>query len=309
MKKILSCFLRYGVSLLCLAYAFHGVPLAELWSVLRGYPVWPMVLSVLASFVAYAFLGARLMLMRTPRLRFVPCYCASLVGLALNNVLPAKAGELAMAAWVGREHGLPFDTSLGLVFMGRFFDVNALGLLSLWFLWALRQKRTALALSGCLVLGWGILLLFRRRPEWAKLWGKLPLPARVTDFLTRFTLSLVEQMSPRRLAWSAALTAVLWTGYAFQSWVSLNGVAGLGLSAGEVVGVFALSSLGMLLPSSPGALGVYEAVMATALAAYSVPRDQALAVTLFCHMAQFIPVTLAGGLLFLAIPGKAERAQ
>ena len=307
MKKFLSCLLRYGVSLLCLVYAFHGVPLADLWAVLRRFPVWPMVLTVLVSFVAYAVIGVRIQFMVSPRLRFIPCYCASLVGLALNNVLPAKAGEIAMAAWVGREHDLPFDTSLGLVFMGRFFDVNALGLLSLWFLWALGQRRTALTLAGCLILGWGMLLLFRRRPEWARLWGKLPLPAKITDFLTRFTLSLIEQMSPRRLAWTAASTTVLWAFYALQSWIALNGAAGLGLGVSEVVGVFALSSLGMLLPSSPGALGVYEAVMVTTLAAYGAPRDQALAVTIFCHMAQFIPVTLAGGLIFLAFPGKAEK--
>ena len=83
--------------------------------------------------------------------------------------------------------------------------------------------------------------------------------------------------------------------------------AGLGLSMSGVVGVFALSSLGMLLPSSPGALGVYEAVMVTALDVYGVPRDQALAITLFSHMAQFIPVTLVGGLIFLAFPQRDEK--
>ena len=163
MKKFLSYLLRYGISILCLVYAFHGVPLADLWAVLCRFPLWPMVLTVLVSFVAYAVMGLRIQFMVSPPLRFIPCYCASLVGLALNNVLPAKAGEIAMAAWVGREHGIPFDTSLGLVFMGRFFDVNALGLLSLWFLWALGQTRTALTLAGCLLLGWGMLLLFRRK--------------------------------------------------------------------------------------------------------------------------------------------------
>jgi hypothetical protein len=152
-----------------------------------------------------------------------------------------------------------------------------------------------------------MLLLFRRKPKWAGLWGKLPLPGRVTDFLTRFTMSLVEQMSARRLLWTAASTAILWFLYALQSWIALNMAAGLNLCASDVVGVFALSSLGMLLPSSPGALGVYEAVMVTALCAYGVPRAQALSITLFCHMVQFIPVTIVGGLVFLTFPGKAAK--
>ena len=337
MKKFLSSLLRplaalirpvcrYGISLLCLIYAFKGVPLADLWAVMRNLPVAPMILAVALSFVAYAVIGVRLMFMLVPHLRFLPCYCASLVGLALNNVLPAKAGEIAMAAWISRvgvkrahpcadadtrtscpSHNVPFNTSLGMVFMGRFMDVNALGLLSLWFLWDWGQRRTAATMAACLVAGWAILLLLRRRPSLAALWGKLPLPAKITDFLTRFTMSLVEQMSPRRLAWTAASTAVLWSLYALGSWITLNMIAKLGLDMSGVIGVFALSSLGMLLPSSPGALGVYEAVMVTALCAYGAPRDQALAITLFSHMAQFIPVTLVGGLIFLAFPTRRMR--
>ena len=49
--------------------------------------------------------------------------------------------------------------------------------------------------------------------------------------------------------------------------------------------------------------------MLTVLTAYHGPRDQALAVALFAHMAQFIPVTVVGGLIFLLISprGKTPR--
>ena len=68
--------------------------------------------------------------------------------------------------------------------------------------------------------------------------------------------------------------------------------------------IHALSSLGMLLPSSPGAIGVYEAVTVAVLRAHDMPHDQALAAALFAHMAQFIPVTLSGGLVILFFPRK-----
>lgn len=303
MKRAFSTFLRYGISLLCLFYAFHGVPLGELWDVLRGLPAVPVTVAFLSGFLAYAVMGVRLMYMRTPHLTFRSTFCASLVGLALNNVLPAKAGEVAKAAWIGRDHGIPFDESLGIVFVERFFDVNVLALLSLWFMWGrLEQKGAASVLVACLALGWALLFLFRWRPAWVNFWGRLPLPRKVSDFLTRFTLTLVGQMAPQRLAWMTVSSIVLWAFYALQMFVALNWAAGLGLNWAEALGVFALSSLGMLLPSSPGALGVYEAVAVTALAAYGVPRSQALGVALFAHMAQFIPVTLVGGLVFLAFP-------
>ena len=91
-----------------------------------------------------------------------------------------------------------------------------------------------------------------------------------------------------------------------QMAIALDFAAKLNLGFAGTLGVFALSSLGMLLPSSPGAIGVYEAVAVTALTAYNVPRDQALAITLFVHMAQFIPVTVVGGLIFLAFPDASK---
>lgn len=296
--KIISGILRWGISIACLVYAFYGVPLNDLWQIMRNFPAMPMIYTVAAGFIAYAVLGVRLMYMRTPHLTFKSTFLASLVGLALNNVLPAKAGEIAKAVWIGRENKINFDVSLGLIFFERFFDVNILALLSLWFMLELGQTSMALILILCLIIGWIILIIFHKRPEFINIYSKLHLPSKLADFLTRFTKSLTDQIYIKRLIWMSFSTAVLWSFYALQMAIALNGAAGLNLSFSETLGIFALSSLGMLLPSSPGALGVYEAVAVTALTAYNVPREQALAVTLFTHMAQFIPVTIVGILIF-----------
>lgn len=307
--KILSLILRWGISLICLIYAFYGVPLADLLNVMRSFPVMPMILTVITGFIAYAVLGVRLKFMWTPSLKFKSTFFASLVGLALNNVLPAKAGEIAKAAWIGRENNLTFDISLGLIFMERFFDVNFLALLSLWFMWQLAQKGAAIILIACLIIGWIILIIFHKKPELMNIYNKLHLPAKISEFLTRFTKSLTDQIYIKRLIWMFFSSFVLWSFYYLQMAIALNGAARLNLNFTETLGIFALSSLGMLLPSSPGALGVYEAVAVTALVAYNVPREQALAVTLFAHMAQFIPVTVVGGLIFMAFPDKDKKIK
>ena len=128
----------------------------------------------------------------------------------------------------------------------------------------------------------------------------------IVDFLTRFTKSLIAQLYIKRLVWMIVSTLLLWSFYYLQMAIALDLAAKLNLGFAGTLGVFALSSLGMLLPSSPGAIGVYEAVAVTALTAYNVPRDQALAITLFVHMAQFIPVTVVGGLIFLAFPDASK---
>ena len=307
MNRFVSVVLKYGVSLFCLFYAFRGVPLRELWDVLARFPLHPMLLTTAVSFAAYAVMGVRLTRMNAPPLSFRSALCATLVGLAVNNVVPAKAGEVAKAVWIGRDNRLSADAALGIVFMERFFDVNALALLSLWFVWHVGQRGATILFLVCLLAGWLVLFLMRRCPKVVSWAAYLPLPQKITDFLQRFLSALVGHLTAGRLVWMASTSVLVWGLYALETAVALNGVAGLGLNWKAALSVFALSSLGMLLPSSPGAIGVYEAIAVAALRAHDVPHEQALAAALFAHMAQFIPVTLAGGLAMLAFPPEPKE--
>ena len=57
----------------------------------------------------------------------------------------------------------------------RFFDVNMLTLLSLWFMVKAEQHRYALPLVACLTAGWLFLLALRARPAWRRHLERLPL--------------------------------------------------------------------------------------------------------------------------------------
>jgi uncharacterized protein (TIRG00374 family) len=113
---------------------------------------------------------------------------------------------------------------------------------------------------------------------------------------------VLENMSPARLAWLSATSLAEWGVYVAQMFLCLNVVAGLNLGWEGIFSVFAVSGLSMLLPSSPGAIGVYEAFAVTLLRRHGVEPDAALAIALVSHMIQFIPVTLTGGLIFAAFP-------
>lgn len=108
MRRILPNLLKYGISLLCLLYAFKGVPLAELWQVLQGYRCSPMLGAVAVSFLALCYYGSEAYPRKRAAVIFQLGFCAALVGLAINNVLPAKA-KVAKAAWIGRANSLGMD--------------------------------------------------------------------------------------------------------------------------------------------------------------------------------------------------------
>ena len=306
-RRVLWTVLKYGISALCLVYVFWDVPLTELWAVLQHYPIPSMFGVLVVSFVAYAGAGLRLSHMTRPPLSFRSTFCATLVGLAVNNVLPAKAGEIAKAVWLGRSNGVSSQKTLGIVFMERFFDVNVLALLSLWFLWTMGRQGAAVLFVGCLSGGWCILILFHRYPSLAERFTRLFGSGGLYRFVSQALAGVLENLSPGRLAWLALTSLIIWGIYSFETALSINAVAGLGMKWNAALSVFAISSLAMLLPSSPGALGVYEAFMVTALKHYGVAPDVALALALFSHMIQFIPVTLVGGVIFAAFPAKAAK--
>jgi uncharacterized membrane protein YbhN (UPF0104 family) len=307
-KSAAWTFLKYGVSVLCLLYAFRGVPFGNLWAAMKRYPVPPMFGVVAVSFAAYSLMGARLSRMSSTPITFRSAFCATLACLALNNALPAKAGEVAKALWLGRGNGLPFQEALGIVFMERFFDVNVLALLSLWFLWLTGGRWAVCVFTACLAAGWGVLAFLKLRPSLAESvcrWFGFIGGERARRFAAQGLSGVLGNMSPGRLAWLAVTSLTIWFLYGAQMALGVNAVAGLGLSWDKVVSVFAVSGLSMLLPSSPGAIGVYEAFTVTVLKSFGVGAEEALAVTLFCHMAQFIPVTLAGGIVCALFPAAA----
>ena len=49
----------------------------------------------------------------------------------------------------------------------------------------------------------------------------------------------------------------------------------------------------MAVPSSPGALGVFEAVVVLSLGWFAVGKEAALAAALLMHAGQYVPTTLA----------------
>ena len=55
--------------------------------------------------------------------------------------------------------------------------------------------------------------------------------------------------------------------------------------------------LGMILPSAPAAVGVFEGATLIALRAYDLPHSTALPYALVLHLVNFIPFVLTGALL------------
>jgi len=123
--------------------------------------------------------------------------------------------------------------------------------------------------------------------------AKLP-SSRLSGFLADLKLQILHGVTPGFMVLLGFYTFMCWLLYAAATFLVLLWVARLPISGAHAGAVFVISALGMAMPSSPGALGVFEAAVVFSLGLFGVDRSQGLAAALVLHMVQYIPITLTG---------------
>lgn len=291
MRRLASLVLRLGLAGGCLAYALWGVDFAALGHSLRSFALAGVLATLAVVALDMVLVGLRLRLISGGRASLAASFNAGMLGLGLNNVVPAKLGELAKAAYLRRAAGVPLGQAMGMVFWERFADLHALIAMAL-FAAAFHGNRLAvIPLAGVVAGLWLCLAVLRLWP------GLAPRLVRLAYFpkLKAFAADVLEHLAERRgvrfFAVLALATAGTWGLYCLQYYLVLWWGAGLDLSFGQVLSVFVLGALGLAVPSSPGGVGVYEAVMVAVLTSLGVDKEQALAVGLVYHALSYFPVT------------------
>lgn len=318
LKKTTSFLLRLILVGACLVYALCDINFALLRQAI-GQGDWTAALSSIhfhdmdklkiafGRFDATAILVTTLISMAgywimALRMNFLSGYsCGNWLGLkafllsmAVNNVAPAKLGELAKAFYLRQQCRYSLSQSLSMVFWERFFDLNAI--LAMGLVVAVHFKLKLAFVPLALVVGglWTFLFLIWKWPDRGQRLLKLIPFERMRAFVVEVKLQLVHGVTVRYLAKLAAYTALVWFFYSIPTFLTIHWVAGLGLTMGQTLAVFILSALGMAMPSSPGSVGVFEAAVIFGLGLFGIDKELALAIGLLIHMTQYIPTTVAG---------------
>lgn len=307
MKKTISLVLRTSLVGACLVYAFWGVDFMELGRAFGRFNALAIIVTTILSFVGYWAMALRM--------NFLSGYtCGNMVGLkaflismAVNNVVPAKLGELAKAFYLRKECKYSLSQSISMVFWERFFDLNAILFMGLMVAFQFKLKMAffplALGVGGI----WACLFVVRKWPELAmRLVSMLPFE-RLRSFIIEVKQQMVHEVTLRYLIILGCYTALVWMLYAIPTFLVVNWVAGLDLTMSQTLAVFILSALGMAMPSSPGAVGVFEAAVIFGLGIFGVDKELALAIGLLIHMIQYIPTTISG-LMVLARSGLSLKS-
>jgi hypothetical protein len=240
---------------------------------------------------------------------------ALLIGYFFNSVLPARAGEAARVLALNRRAGTSVAEASATVVLERAYDILCLLLLLFVALpwlpsisWLHAAAALGIIVAACLAAAIFVLARWGVRPVHFALrpLHRVPFLAseRIAHVGDRIGEGLAAARQPRLALAALGLTTVGWLALALSAWFVMQGFH-LGLPFAAALLVVVATNVAQILPSSPAAVGVFEAATLVALRPYDVSDSQALSYALVLHALNFFPYIVAGPFLLrqtLALP-------
>ncbi len=305
------------VSAGALYLACHKVDGHELLRDLRKAHGWYLAAGCAVATLSYLVRGVRwrILLSAERKLKFSTVFWASLVGYLGNSYLPARAGEVMRSVMLGQQAGISAGYVLATALTERILDAVVLVGICLVAVWSMAGLPpwflpAALLLGATALVALVVLYVgLRYRHLFLALLRRLPLPAafhtRAATLLDQFALGARAIHHRERAIQFAALTLVIWT---LDGVSTIIGAHALELTLTFPQALLLLAALGIssTIPSTPGALGIFQLVAETILMPFGFSRSAALAYILVSQACSYLVVTCWGG-LGLLIYGRDRR--
>lgn len=293
------------VSALFLWLAVRGLDPSKVWSALADAEPGRVAAAVLAMLAVYLVQAERWRVIARSSMPPLPyrSYLAMLVGgVAVNNVVPGRPGEILRGYWLSRAARAPFGRAFSTVVLDRAADVLALLLFlvaSFPFVrhpsWLENLLVAVLVLAAVVVVAIGAAWWYSHRSARGRARAEAGAVhrSRIRAQASAFVRGIAAAVNPRDAVPITLLSLAAWGLWACGAWLVASAL-GVTLSPLEVGLVTAVINLGTAIPSSPGFIGTYQYLAVSTLGLFGVNRDTAFAFSVLLQASWFIPVTLAG---------------
>ncbi|MEE8392321.1 MAG: lysylphosphatidylglycerol synthase transmembrane domain-containing protein [Anaerolineae bacterium] len=268
-----------------------------------------LVPAVVATVLSLAVRAVRWRVLLGPQVSFSRCFWVTNIGYLVSNVLPFRLGDPARAVVIGQGGEVSTAAALSTIVVERVLDmltVMALLAMLIPFVSGAGSAVSAGLIAGAAALvALAVLILLAFRPDWGR-WAvrrmmgwvsKLGLnlnSARWVQALDGLFEGLAPLRSGRRgvalLVWSV----VTWAGVVIFYWAVIRAF----LPRPPVLAapfLVCVAALGMAIPASPGAMGVFQAAIRYGLTkVFDLPVGQAITIAFGIHTLQYILGCLLG---------------
>ncbi|MDW7694808.1 lysylphosphatidylglycerol synthase transmembrane domain-containing protein [Flammeovirgaceae bacterium SG7u.111] len=308
-KKIIGVF-GILVSIAALVYLSRKIDFSEAISLLKEVPAYYFVLLPVVYLTTF-FVRAwrwKLMLSNFSGIKYTEYLKGVVVGFAGNNVIPARGGEILRMAFFSKRTQLNRVTSLSSVLTEKILDgVSLLLILSLAVLWTgqgVFEKEwfsqmfyLVVAVFGVAVIGLVVVRVFGQ-PIISFLDGKehklFKLAGGITDKIYHALYFIKPDFNSLLIIVSGLLTWLIEGGMFVIACMAFD-LPTNWLVAGYVC--LSVVNFGLLVPSSPGYVGVFQGMTILALSLFGIPEELSLSVGILVHICQFVPITIWGAVI------------
>ncbi len=298
------------ISIVLLYFALKGVQYREIYDTLRGADIRYIFISVPSIFLCCTFCSYRWSKIAGNGTRFRDAFIALFSGLFINNVLPARIGEIARGYVLSKRTGLSFTYSVTTVLLDRFFDLVGLLIITFitfifipWDLLPEQVKLVVLLLIALLIFCIGLIFVLSRKSFADKVAKKLyevkkPFLSSLAKPVLDIQQNLSRINSPLNLIFYITLAVATWFSYSATLYLTML-MLDVQLSFMAVSFVCAGVNLGLIIPSSPGYVGVYQWLFRTLLTIFAISDEKALAISILFQATWYIPYTIVGAVFFM----------
>lgn len=327
---VLRSTLGWLISIALIAGIARTAPVGEIGLALRSVEPGPLIAAVFLVSLTLWLRGARWSVILASRRRVPTTQAAkvAIFGLALNAVLPGRAGEVARVVIASRRFQMGVAFTAATIVAERLLD----GLVLLIFLSpvvpALRSEaasrsveifgaEVSTAMLGKSVYGLVAIVLILAaitlavsfsQPRGAASWLVRVIPRALAGPIAPRLERLVDAVKDgmgslsegRRLGAVSLYSFAIWGAIALANLLVAWGVPGFELSIKEAIVLTAVSVAAASIPSAPGGWGVFEA--SGLLCLYTLKPDldasAAVAYLVATHLCQYLPAVLLGFILW-----------
>jgi uncharacterized protein (TIRG00374 family) len=307
MRPKIVTWIGVGVSLGMVVYIATRFDLASAVRAIElASPLW-LVAATLTYCVQFPLRGLRWsILMRAVKpVSFGAATEVFTIGFMANNVLPARLGDVARAFILARREGIPASATFSNVVLERVFDgLTVVGFLAtvLWLDPPHADWIGPVAVSAALLfvgaVAVAVLVAFFEDAVLKILGSTLRF---VPSELKAKLLALVQKLArgfhclrrPRETLMVIALSLLIWSAEVVV-YVLVQNALGISISPLGLTLVMAMLTLGLTVPSAPGFVGVYEALIIGSVGIYGVHDPLAPAFAITMHLIHYVPGTVLG---------------
>jgi uncharacterized protein (TIRG00374 family) len=315
-KSLIQYLIIFIIGAVFLYFVFRKIEWQDLTSKLSNATYSWVVLGMLIGLLSHFLRAWRGTLLYKPlgyHVAVSNSFYAVMIGYMMNYIIP-RAGELSRCAALQKTNKIPAEKTLGTVITERLVDLAILALIlgfvlvlhsnTIYNFLSLQQQSNTqgnkssmlLILAGIGIVSVAIIWLLRN------ILSKLPVYQKITKIIIGFTEGLLSIKQVSNPLLFVVLSVGIWVCYILMMYFCLFSLEATStLSFSNTLVVFAIGTLGIIIPAPAAGAGTYHFAVSQSLLLFGVAESDGIAYATLVHGVQMVVLILVGAVCSIPV--------